>query len=132
MGASGVGNERIADDAHRMGIGDRDRAGQQPGLADPLEPGQLAVAIEGVAAGVDGLGPGVAIVRDDDGDARPNRTLAHDKRAVAFDERGVAYPDARDVSDRVEGPRDAGTDDDAEVAGSHEHLLRTGDPMIAA
>ena len=35
--------------------------GQQAGLADPLEPGQLAVAVQAVAAGEDRLGePGRA------------------------------------------------------------------------
>ena len=48
-------------------------------------PGQLAVAVEAVAAGVDRLGPDVAVVGDDHRDAGPDRTLADDERAVAAD-----------------------------------------------
>ena len=48
---------------------------QHPGLPDPLEPGELAVAVEPMRPGEDRLGPDVAIVRDDDGDAGADRTL---------------------------------------------------------
>ena len=65
-------------------------AAEHPGLADPLEAGQLAVAVEAVAAGEDGLGPDVVLVRDDDGDAGPDRALADDQRPVAADQRRVA------------------------------------------
>ena len=67
----------------------------RPGLADPLEPGQLAVAVQAVAAGVDRLGEDVAVVRDDDRHAGPDRALADDERSVAADDRRVADPDAR-------------------------------------
>ena len=33
----GVGDERVADDADAVGVGDRDRPAEQPRLADPLE-----------------------------------------------------------------------------------------------
>ena len=60
-------------------------AGQEARLADPLEAGQLAVAVEPVAAGEDGLAPDVAVVRDDDRDAGPDRAAADDERPVAVD-----------------------------------------------
>ena len=94
-------------------------AGQLAGLADPLEPGQLAVAVEAMAAGVERLGPDVAVVRHDHRHAGPDRPLADDERAVAPDERRVADPDARHVRDRVGRARPAPPDDDPEIACSH-------------
>jgi hypothetical protein len=44
-----VGHDRITHDPNAV-RGDRDRAAQLAGLADPLEPGQLTVAVEPVAA----------------------------------------------------------------------------------
>ena len=40
------GDQRVADDADRVRVGERDRARQQAGVAHPLEPGQLAVAVD--------------------------------------------------------------------------------------
>ena len=48
-------DERVADDADAVRVGDRDGRGQHARLADPLEAGQLAVAVEPVAAGEDRL-----------------------------------------------------------------------------
>ena len=68
----------------------RDRRRQQARLADPLEPGQLAVAVEAVAAGEDRLGQASPSCGHDDRDAGPDRALADDERPVALDERRVA------------------------------------------
>ena len=78
---------------------------QEARLADPLEAGELAVAVEAVAAREHGVGPDVVRVRDDDRDARPDRALADDERSVALDQRRVAHADARHVRDRVVLPR---------------------------
>ena len=51
------GHERVADDADAVRVRDRDRRREQPGFADPLEAGQLAVAVEPVAASEDRLAP---------------------------------------------------------------------------
>src|SRR6185436_9226841 len=96
-----------------------DRAGEVPGLADPLQARELAVAVEAVAAGVDGLGPDVAVVGNDHGDAGSDRTLADDQRPVAADHGRLADAHAGDVRDGVRGPRPATADDDPQVASSH-------------
>ena len=44
----------------------------RPDFADPLEAGQLAVAVEAVAAGEDGFAPGLRAARRDDGHAGPD------------------------------------------------------------
>ena len=65
-------------------------ARQEARLADPLQAGQLAVAVEAVAAGEDRLEERVAVVGDDHRDAGADRSLADDPRPVAADQRGVA------------------------------------------
>ena len=82
----------------------------KPGVADPLEPGQLAVAVDPVRAGEERLGR-----RHDDGDSRPD--------AVALDQRRVADADAVDVRDRVRRPGWETADLDPEVAGAL-HIVR--------
>ena len=69
--------------------------------------------------GKHGLGPRVAVVRDDHGHPGPDGTQPSDERAVAVDERPVTDPDARDVGDRAEGSRPTAADDDAQVACAH-------------
>jgi hypothetical protein len=86
-------DERVVDDADRVRVRDPDRRGQHPAVADPFEPGELAVPVQAVRAGEDGLLPGVALVREDDGDSRAHR--------VAFDQRRVPDADARHVGERV-------------------------------
>ena len=103
----------------RVRVRDPDRTAQEPRLADPLEAGELAVAVEAVAAREHGLGPDVVLVRDDDGDAGPDRALPDDERPVAADQRRVADADARHVRDRVVLPRAEQADPQAELACSH-------------
>jgi hypothetical protein len=119
MVAYGVGNERVADHPHRMRVRDRDGAGQETGFAKPLQPGQLAVPVQPMAAGEDRLDERVTIVRDDHGDARPYRAPADDPRPVAPDERGVADSHARHVRDRVVRAGLEPAEDDAVVACAH-------------
>ena len=52
----GGGDERIADDTDGVRVREPDRRRQQPGVADPLEPGQLTVAVDPVRAGEERLG----------------------------------------------------------------------------
>ena len=59
------GDQRIADDADRVRVRQRDGRRQEARVAYPLEPGQLAVAVDPVAAGEERLRR-----RHDDRDAR--------------------------------------------------------------
>ena len=94
--------------------------GELPGFADPFEAGQLAVAVEAVAAGEDRR---VRVRRHDHRDPGSDRSLADDERPVAFDDRGVSHADARDIRDGVERPRAAQPDGDAEVSRPHRWML---------
>ena len=71
-------------------------------------PGELAVPVQPVRAREDGLLPRVALVREDDADARAD--------GVALDERRVADPHARDVRDGVLLARRKRPDPDSEVS----------------
>ena len=116
----GVADDPVADDPDRMGVRDPDRAREMAGFADPLETGQLAIAIEGVAAGEDRLGPRVAVVRDDHRDAGPDGTGPDGEWPVAADDRGMTDTDTRDIGDRVERTGPPTTDDDPEIPRSHQ------------
>ena len=87
----GRGDERIANDSHRVRVREADRRRQLARVAHPLEPGQLAVAVDPVRAGEERLGR-----RDDDGDSGPD--------VLAFDQRRVSDPDPGHVGDRILGP----------------------------
>ncbi len=89
-----VGDERVADDADAVRVRDRDRRREAPGLAHPLEPGHLAVAVQRVTSRRT-TARSDAVVRDDRGDAGPDRTLPDLERAVAVDQ----------ASSRRRGPR---------------------------
>ena len=97
---------RVADDADAERVRDADRCRQQTRLAHPLQAGQLAVAVEPVAAGEERC-----LGRDDHRHARAHR--------VAFDQGRVADAHARDVGDGVLCGRDAVADRDAQVSGPH-------------
>ena len=114
-----VGDQRVADHADAVGVGDRDRPAEQARLADPLEPGELAVAVEPVAAGEHRLGPDVALVGQDHGDAGAHRSLADDERAVALDQRRVPDAHAGDVGDGVVRPGLEAADTNAERSSGH-------------
>jgi hypothetical protein len=119
-------DERVPDDTDAVGVGDCDGRGQEARLSDPLEAGQLAIAVEGVTTSEDRLPRCLARSGDDDRHTGPDRSAADDERAVAAHERRVPDANAGDVRDRVERPGRAETDDDAEVAGSHVHLRNAG------
>jgi hypothetical protein len=106
----GIGDERIAHHADRMGAGDAEGRGQQALLLDPDGAGHLAVAVEGVIAGEHGPLPRIVA-------ARPDRRYAgsrHRRRVV--DDRGVADAHARYVGDGVVGAGRQLPDGDAEIA----------------
>ncbi len=65
-----------------------------PDFADPLQARQLAVAVEPVTAGEDGLPADVAMGHDH-GDARANGTMAGIERSFALDQRRDADRDRR-------------------------------------
>jgi hypothetical protein len=110
----GCGDQRIADDANRVRVREPDRRRQQPGVADPLEPGQLAVAVDPVCAGEDRFGRW-----EHDRDAGPD--------ALAFDQRGVADADTVDVRDRIRRPGREPADLDSEVTGAwHRPTIASG------
>jgi len=51
LGGRRRGNQRVADHADAVGVGQRERPALLPCLADPLEAGHLAVAVQHVRAG---------------------------------------------------------------------------------
>jgi hypothetical protein len=98
-------DEAIPDDADGVRVRQPDRRRQQPGVADPLEARQLAVAVDPVCAGEERPGR-----RQDDCDPRPD--------ALALDQRGVADADAVHVRNCVRRSRWETADLDSEVAGT--------------
>ena len=125
VGPRGRLDQRVAHHPDAVRVRDADRPAQHPGLPDPLEPGELAVAVEPMRPGEDRLGPDVAVVRDDGGDAGADRSRARPQRAVARDERRVPDADAGDVGDRVERPRLHATDADPELTSAHRRSVAT-------
>src|SRR3954451_1867056 len=117
------GHERVADDPDAVRVGDRHRARELAGLADPLETGHLAVAVQAVAARVHRFVPAVVGPRHDDRHSRPDRSTSHDERSVALDDRGVADSNAGHVRDGVAGTRPSPADDDPKVADAHRAML---------
>ena len=113
--------ECVAHDAQAVRVRQRDRRGEQAALADPLETGEVAAAVERVAAGEQRLHGDLALVRDDRRDAGAHRPLPHHQRpGVALDERHAADGDAGHVGDRVQRSRRAEAELDAEVASAHQ------------
>ena len=96
-----VGDERVADDADAVRIGDRDRGGEHPGLSDPFQPGELSVPVQAMAAREDDVLPD-PLRRQDHRHAGPDRTLASNQRTAALDQRRRADAHARGVGDRVQ------------------------------
>ena len=117
------GDEGVADHPDAVRVGDRDRRRQEPGLADPLQAGHLAVAVEPVATGEDGFASVLGAARDDDRDAGPDRASPDHERAVAVDDRGVADAHARHVRDGIAGAGLPAPDDDPEVSRPHRRML---------
>ena len=76
-----------------------------------------------MAAGEDRLGPRVAVMGHDDGDAGPDRPCARRPGPVARDERRVADAHAGDVGDGVVRAGPPTPDDDAEVSCTHPGML---------
>ena len=134
-------DEGVVDDPDAVRVRQSDRAAEQAGLADPFQPGQLAVAVEPMRAGEHGFGPDVAVVGDDHGDPGPDGPAAADQGSLAPDERPMADPDPRHVGDRVPRAGSTEPDDDAEIACSHPSRVavrrgpaparRTSSPIIA-
>ncbi len=119
VGAHRVRQERVVDHPDRMRVRDRDRGGQEAGLANPLEAGQLAVAVEAVAAGEERLEEDLAIVGDHHRDAGADWPLADHARALPADERRVPDAHTGDVGDGVVRPRRQPAEDDPVVACAH-------------
>ena len=116
-------DHRVPDDADAVRVGDGDGSGQLPGFADPLEAGQLAVAVQAMTPGEDGFVPVVRSARHDDRHPGPYRTAADHERPVALDDRGVPDPHAGHIRDGVEGSRAAEPDGDPEVSRPHRWML---------
>ena len=137
----GMRDERVSHDADTVRVRDRDGAAEQTCLADPLEPGQLPVAVEPMAAGEHRIGPDIA--RRAAG-SRSRRSgpgpSPDDERPVALDQRRVTDAHAGDVGDRIVGTGCEAADDQAQFASAHVQPLlpggrvghrRGGDPIIA-
>ena len=107
-------DERIAHDPDRVRVRETDRRRQRARVADPLEPGQLAVAVDRVRAGEERLGR-----RHDHGDARAD--------GLALDQRRVSDCQTRHVGDRVGRAGREAADLDPEVAGArHRPTIALG------
>ena len=114
--AADVGRDQgVADHAHAVRVGDGDRGGEHAGLPDPVQAGDLAVAVQPVAPGEQRavLDP---VVGNHDRDAGSDRSRPHPERAVPRDQRGVAHPDASHIGDRVQRARRVPADPDAQLA----------------
>ena len=122
-GADRLGDERVVNHPDAVRVRDPDDAAELPRLADPLEPGELAVAVQSMTAREHRLRPRVAVVRDDDRDAGPHRPATDVELALSLDEGRVPDADARDVRDGVVDARTSASDDDAEIARSHPGML---------
>jgi hypothetical protein len=96
------GDDRVPDDADREGVRQADRRRQQAGLPHPLEPRELAVAVQAVRPGEGGQ-----LGRDDHG--HPGADV------FALDDRRVPDAGARDVGDRVQRTGLEVADPDPEV-----------------
>ena len=90
--------------ADAVRVGETDGSAQQARLPDPLEAGQLAVAIEAMASGKQRLTPDIALVGHDDGDTGSHRAFTNPEWSVAIDQGRMADPDPGDVADRIERP----------------------------
>jgi hypothetical protein len=101
-----------------MRIGQGHRRGQHARFANPLQAGQLAVAVEAVRAGEQRLLPRLA-GRQDHGDAGAHGSPADVQRAVPRDQRAVSDAHAGDIGDRVPAPRRSAADRDSVVSCPH-------------
>ena len=119
VGPRGRLDQGVPHDPDAVGVRDADRPAEHPRLADPLEAGQLAIAVEPMRPGEDRLGPDVAVVRHDRGHPGPHRARAWPQRAVARDQGRVPDPDAGHVGDAIEGSRLHATDANAKLARAH-------------
>ena len=107
--------QRVANDAETVGVGEPDRRGELPRLADPLQPGQFAAAVEPVRTGEDRLGPDV-VVRDD------HRHAGVDACCPASSSVVCPTRTPGDVGDGVVRSGGMFADDDAEISGTHAIL----------
>ncbi len=110
-------DERVPYDPDRVRVREPDRRREQAGLPDPFEPGQLAVAVESMAAGEKGVATRIAFVREDDGHAGSD--------VVALDQRRVADAHAGDIGDRIVETGSALAYRDPELAGLQIRPRRT-------
>ena len=110
-------NDRVANDADAVSVGDHHRAFEKSGFFDPGRAGHFAVAIVSEPAGENRIAHGFCAARKDRGDAGAHRAFADLQFAFAGDERGVADGYAGYVGDGVERAGRA-VKRDAEIAGA--------------
>ncbi|MNE90541.1 hypothetical protein D3C80_1880670 [compost metagenome] len=102
-----------------MGIGDGNRCGQQAGLADPLETGGVAVAVEHVDAGETGRQTGRPRARLDDRHAG-----SHLFASAVGNQGAVTDTDAGYIGDGVEFAGLAKAQGDAKLTSTHNVSCR--------
>ena len=83
-------NDRVADDADAVGVGDHHRAFEEAGFFDPSGASHFAVAIFGEPAGENGIARWIRTTREHRGDTGADRAFADLEFSFAGDERGVA------------------------------------------
>ena len=90
----------------------------------------LAVAVEGVRAGEDGLIPREPLAGTDDRNAGPHRSLSDDERALAAHDGRVPHPHALDVGDGILGPRREIPYPYSQLAGAHAASAAQGEDAV--
>ena len=110
------GDDRVADHADAVRVGDHHGAVEKAGVVDPGGAGHFAVAVEGEPGGENGVVTGFAAGMDC-GDSGADGAFANYEFALAGDERGVADFDSFNVCDGVVGAGSA-VEGDAEIAGA--------------
>lgn len=112
------GDQGVAHDPDRMRGAECKRGHHHSGVTHPGQSGDLAVAVQREGTSEDGSRPRVGVARQDDRDARADRSGADSQRPGAFDESDVFDPHPRHIGEGVPGSGVGGSDPDPQVPGS--------------
>jgi len=96
-------HHRVPNDAHAVGVRDRERSFQESRFGDPRGTRHFAVAVQRIGGGEYGIE--LLSSRQDCRNAGAHRTRAALQGSVTGDERGNPHLDAADVGDCVEWGR---------------------------
>jgi len=96
-----VGDERVTHEADAVRIGQRDRRGEHPRLHEPGPAGHLAVAVEDMRSGEDGITSDLRRVWQDHRHARAHRHATDNEWPLSRNHRAVPNSYTPDIRDRV-------------------------------